>query len=291
MSKHRAHDREAASTVMSLSPRLQQLDAKLSRLIETGDDPEPMTLSELDGFVAGLLVCPNMILPSQWISFVLGNGGARGSDAELGQCILLVLEHYHAVSRDLQRGRYAPLFDVDPRHDEVLWEIWIGGFKRAMSLDPESWLLIARDDTDGAALAMTGMIELITIADRGENMDPEKISVLTKTAPDLIKDWVEVLDGWRLLNATDRPARAQSNKVGRNEPCPCGSGKKHKKCCALTDSTILLKSNSDPQLVFSTPSAIHKYGSTRTYSSDLFLGEQPSDRHPVGICELKESFR
>jgi hypothetical protein len=22
-----------------------------------------------------------------------------------------------------------------------------------------------------------------------------------------------------------------SNKIGRNEPCPCGSGKKHKKCC------------------------------------------------------------
>ncbi len=22
-----------------------------------------------------------------------------------------------------------------------------------------------------------------------------------------------------------------SNKVGRNDPCPCGSGKKHKKCC------------------------------------------------------------
>jgi len=24
---------------------------------------------------------------------------------------------------------------------------------------------------------------------------------------------------------------AQSTKVGRNEPCPCGSGKKYKKCC------------------------------------------------------------
>ena len=23
-------------------------------------------------------------------------------------------------------------------------------------------------------------------------------------------------------------------KIGRNEPCPCGSGKKYKKCCALT---------------------------------------------------------
>lgn len=24
-------------------------------------------------------------------------------------------------------------------------------------------------------------------------------------------------------------------KIGRNDPCPCGSGKKHKKCCSLTD--------------------------------------------------------
>ena len=23
----------------------------------------------------------------------------------------------------------------------------------------------------------------------------------------------------------------QSKKIGRNEPCPCGSGKKYKKCC------------------------------------------------------------
>ena len=30
----------------------------------------------------------------------------------------------------------------------------------------------------------------------------------------------------------DEPAgRARSNKIGRNEPCPCGSGKKYKKCC------------------------------------------------------------
>ena len=25
--------------------------------------------------------------------------------------------------------------------------------------------------------------------------------------------------------------RAVSHKVGRNDPCPCGSGKKYKKCC------------------------------------------------------------
>jgi len=29
------------------------------------------------------------------------------------------------------------------------------------------------------------------------------------------------------------PAPVRSAKVGRNEPCPCGSGKKYKKCCAV----------------------------------------------------------
>ncbi len=33
----------------------------------------------------------------------------------------------------------------------------------------------------------------------------------------------------RLLNPT-KPKIAEK-KVGRNEPCPCGSGKKYKKCC------------------------------------------------------------
>ena len=27
------------------------------------------------------------------------------------------------------------------------------------------------------------------------------------------------------------PQPAHSEKVGRNDPCPCGSGKKYKKCC------------------------------------------------------------
>ena len=31
--------------------------------------------------------------------------------------------------------------------------------------------------------------------------------------------------------ATSNQQPAGSRKVGRNEPCPCGSGKKYKKCC------------------------------------------------------------
>ena len=27
------------------------------------------------------------------------------------------------------------------------------------------------------------------------------------------------------------PYQRESAKIGRNDPCPCGSGKKYKKCC------------------------------------------------------------
>ncbi len=29
-----------------------------------------------------------------------------------------------------------------------------------------------------------------------------------------------------------QPVKKEAKKVGRNDPCPCGSGKKYKKCCA-----------------------------------------------------------
>jgi preprotein translocase subunit SecA len=34
--------------------------------------------------------------------------------------------------------------------------------------------------------------------------------------------------------ASNKPAT--SKKVGRNDPCPCGSGKKYKKCCGQNDA-------------------------------------------------------
>ena len=44
---------------------------------------------------------------------------------------------------------------------------------------------------------------------------------------------IEVLENKRLRRAFGIriPSRKLFPKIGRNEPCPCGSGKKFKKCC------------------------------------------------------------
>jgi uncharacterized protein len=52
-----------------LSRRLKQLDEELLALGE-----ETMLLEELDGFIAGLLVCPDLIKPGEWPSNHLESG-------------------------------------------------------------------------------------------------------------------------------------------------------------------------------------------------------------------------
>jgi hypothetical protein len=56
--------------------------------------------------------------------------------------------------------------------------------------------------------------------------------------PEMRREIIERLPGlilaiagfWR--RAANPPVRSQ--KIGRNEPCPCGSGRKYKKCCGAT---------------------------------------------------------
>ena len=43
---------------------------------------------------------------------------------------------------------------------------------------------------------------------------------------------IDHLNGMRILDrAQELTIKRDKPKIGRNEPCPCGSGKKYKKCC------------------------------------------------------------
>ncbi|RXM02456.1 hypothetical protein EO238_29585, partial [Citrobacter sp. AAK_AS5] len=45
----------------------------------------------------------------------------------------------------------------------------------------------------------------------------------------------EVLeDGQGILPGKVETFRREEPRIGRNDPCPCGSGKKYKKCCGRT---------------------------------------------------------
>ena len=107
----------------SIPHRLKLLEQQLANL-----DDEAMLLSELDGFLAGILVCPDLIMPGEWLPMVWGLGNKDAAPVfentkKAEQLVGLIMERYNAVVAELQRGggHYKPLFDVDTRHNDILW--------------------------------------------------------------------------------------------------------------------------------------------------------------------------
>jgi len=224
------------------SRRLKQLEQELLAL---GDGA--MLLEELDGFIAGLLVCPDLIKPGEWLRLIWSRDGTDAEPAfdnldHVNRVLGLVMDHYNGVARTLMEcpDRYSPLFPIDDRNGDVLWELWIEGFARVVELRLETWQRLLDTDADTAA-AIHGIMTLIDIANGGHRGSSEDRDVLTMTAPANIARWIVTLNAWRLANYTPmqgaspipQPSFASATKIGRNDPCPCGSGKKYKKCCGL----------------------------------------------------------
>jgi hypothetical protein len=75
-------------------------------------------------------------------------------------------------------------------------------------------------------------VALADVACRDQHLPRKDLDTINATAPDDIARWVITLNAWRLANyqpmqgIDSRMSSASTKKVGRNDPCPCGSGKK-----------------------------------------------------------------
>lgn len=209
-----------------LPSRLLRLDGALADLpVE-----QPMLLTELDGFLTGLLVCPEAISTDEWMTVIWGPETAGVPPFEdpldVRWFASAVAARRAEIARDLARGKLQPIFDIDDRR-EVLWEDWIVGFADAVALRPATWAALANDDV--TAGPWSRLTTLIAVAHDESDLDSVAINALQDHAVGELIDAVQ-----RLYVASGRedagPVSATA-KIGRNDPCPCGSGKKHKRCC------------------------------------------------------------
>lgn len=206
-------------------------------------DDRAMVLEELDGFIAGLLVGPETIPVSEWFAAAFGMTGGRTSVFDTidhaNDVLGLVTDYYNDVAMTLAEhpDSYRPLFPIDERTGDVLWELWMDGFATAMELRRPAWLQLL-DAESGPTAAAAGLFMLADIAREDHDLPDKEVARLTRQAPMLIPKWIVALHAHRLKtpapagSLTDQPNPfASKRKIGRNELCPCGSGKKYKRCC------------------------------------------------------------
>ena len=109
---------------MPSDERLTALDT----LLLSSTDEDGMLLSEFDGFCAGLIVCPEMVPPSEWLPQVWGSDGVPHFESQqaLQDAFDLIMGHYNDVAQSLipPEFEYGPVLDQDQRTDEIFWEIY-----------------------------------------------------------------------------------------------------------------------------------------------------------------------
>ncbi|MBP1807761.1 UPF0149 family protein [Rubellimicrobium aerolatum] len=172
-----------------LKSSLRKLDRFLSDP-EHGDDV--MLLSELDGFLAGVAVCPELIMPGEWLEVVWGEDGpVFTSERQASGVLGLIIGHYNDILRQLNTpGRYAPLLEQD-RDGSPLWELWASGFAKAVALRPDAWADFTISEGPAVHRAMAFFRKLDELANQPGDQFTEMDNALDAVAPELIPKCLE----------------------------------------------------------------------------------------------------
>lgn len=238
------------AAMISLSPLstadLRPLDendfARLDSLLDETGNENAMVVEEVDGFLAALACVPDAIGEEELLAQVLGSdpfaalpSGAPPSAAyaEIGA---LLRRHAGRVVAALDAGEFGPVlsYDDDGNADGVAWAV---GFLRGVELHPDSWeALLAEKDFDDALDAMDSLAAVLD----GDDLDDalpaaERDTVIDRMIGD-VADIHEFFRPYREAGTTPAAMRVETvrrtdPKIGRNDPCRCGSGRKYKNCC------------------------------------------------------------
>ncbi|MDA1099421.1 MAG: UPF0149 family protein [Proteobacteria bacterium] len=217
---------------------LDDLDRALS-LVVGGKIPN---FEALDGFFAALACCPDLVMPSEYMP-IIQNGETEDGDMvfdDLGDArrfMDLVSQHWNYVHYQLNESPvYFPLL----REDETGaygGNDWANGFLCGINMRHGIWSELINSEEHGGS-----MVPIWALAYEHHpeaDMRPYTLPIDEKKREELI---IGAAAGVMRMHAyyrrQGREYAAQTEtfvrphrKIGRNEPCPCGSGKKYKRCC------------------------------------------------------------
>ena len=240
----------------------EEEDGLLALLESTADPTEAMSLYMLEGYLYGIVITPAAILPSEWLPAVFGDTGlALGSAEEVQARMSVLFATYNRLNRLNNEGRMpAPSLAGIPL-DELITELqdelseWCEGFLQAFTLRLGLWQAGSEPTPEGGdpvstAVLMLGMLvdpdnalkslmegnpEANWSEEKKQKTKIELTALAIKGFPSIIAEFVSLSKRLRsehkFNTAITAPPLRAGPKVGRNDPCPCGSGKKYKKCC------------------------------------------------------------
>jgi uncharacterized protein len=229
---------------VKLQPLTEAELDRVSVLLARFVNKRSMNLEQLDGFFAALISGPQIVPPSDYFPVICGDEmvlqDTVNAQPVLQDFLSLIMRHWNVIADTLHSGEvFLPLLlqdenGITPAND------WAIGFLRGMEFHKEEWASLFADEDHGGWLVP--IFALAHEHDPDPEMRPYKEPISADAREKLIVGAAAGVTGIyrhfetkRLvekdLHGNATTFRRSTPKVGRNDPCPCGSGKKFKQCC------------------------------------------------------------
>jgi uncharacterized protein len=227
---------------------IEELDAALAAVAEPF---EPLDVVMLDGFLVGVLLQPEPVLPSQWLPYVFDSEGRDAAlpaePASLKRITDLIIRQYNYLAACINaREAFDPV--VFPVQDEAGKVIegkagiealapWAAGFMSALNVFPQ--LLDTYGEDSSLAESLVGVMRHLPVDADEPAVEARRFAEdkrrIERDMPlldldDAIEHLIECVLDAADISRPRKPVARETPKVGRNDPCPCGSGRKYKLC-------------------------------------------------------------
>lgn len=210
-------------------------ETELDRIEQYLNAPEradaTLPLDMVQGLFAAVASAPAPIPQERWLPQVLGSGHLFTDEEEKKEITSLLARFAEDTARQLNEGEG---FDFILYGEDEDLAPWAEGYLEGVDLAEPAWEESAdADDIDTMLfpfLALTGEAKEISLQAGEEWMsEAEEKEMLAEVREGLADHLIDIRQHW-FDKSIPPTVKREGPKVGRNDPCPCGSGKKYKSC-------------------------------------------------------------
>jgi uncharacterized protein len=220
---------EASPPLPGTGPLSEVELARLDQILSTAPYVDrAMRLDELQGLCVALAMGPDPEISQKWLNLALGEETERPeTPAEL----LLLLERYRAATEDALNDGTLTIRGRETRTGRVDYVGWCEGFLDGVNISETDWFAAADpDELSELMFPIDVLADALPPQERAAHKPNEWRNLVRKAEQSLADTVARLAHYWSIVRAPPVTIRRELPKVGRNDPCPCGSGKKFKQC-------------------------------------------------------------
>ena len=210
-------------------------EAVRSRLMELLDAKSEvhntMRCDEVQGFMMALLSGPDALNPTNWLPEILGEESLFDAK-ERTEIERLVMAMAADMRMKLNEKILPDLWFYEDEAGNPDFYTWCNAYLYALDIVPTDWFeAVDQEEFEDLFYPIMALGGIYDDEENGEvilHLNEKELIQLESDLPHVLLDiyWY-----WQAIINKPQTVRHEGEKVGRNDPCPCGSGKKYKACC------------------------------------------------------------